>query len=128
MYCPPEQEPQDEKEEQIYTVEELQETSLRMEPPCLLLANKQIRKVSCGNGYCLMASTFGAVFSMGSNQFGQLGLGHFNSGEENMNPAEICKFTNSTSSFIVDIQATICGASFAISESGQAYRWGYNQV
>lgn len=65
---------------------------------------------------------------MGYNQFGQLGLGHLNNGEENMNAAQICKFTNSTSPFIVDVQATVCGASFAITESGQAYRWGYNQV
>jgi alpha-tubulin suppressor-like RCC1 family protein len=68
-------------------VEELVGGSLRVDPPCLLLPNKQIRKVSCGNGYCLMASSFGAVFSMGCNHFGQLGLGHFNAGKENMDPA-----------------------------------------
>lgn len=75
-----------------------------------------------------MTSIFGAVFSMGYNQFGQLGLGHLNSGEGNMHPSQICKFTNSASPFIVDVQATICGASFAFSDNGQAYRWGYNQV
>jgi alpha-tubulin suppressor-like RCC1 family protein len=85
-----------------------------VETPCLLLSGKQIRRVSCGNGYCLMTSIFGAVFSMGYNQFGQLGLGHSNNGEENMSASQICKFTNSASPFIVDVQATVCGASFAI--------------
>lgn len=75
-----------------------------------------------------MVSIFGGVFSMGYNQFGQLGLGHSNGGEENMSASQICKFTNSTSPFVVDVHATVCGASFAITEAGHAYRWGYNQV
>ena len=67
-------------------MEELQLGNLKIEPPYLLLQKKQIRKVSCGSGYCLMVSIFGAVFTMGSNQFGQLGLGHFENGEQNMYP------------------------------------------
>jgi alpha-tubulin suppressor-like RCC1 family protein len=60
------------------------EANLKLETPCLLLGGKQIRKVSCGNGYFLMLNTFGSIFSMGYNHFGQLGIGNYNSGEENM--------------------------------------------
>jgi alpha-tubulin suppressor-like RCC1 family protein len=45
-----------------------------------------------------------------------------------MNPREITKFTDSSSPFIVDIKASECGASFALDETGNLYRWGLNQI
>lgn len=75
-----------------------------------------------------MLSTFGEVYSMGINEFGQLGLGHIDRREENYHPNQICKFTNDNSPFIVDIHASISGASFAVNSKGELYRWGKNQV
>lgn len=75
-----------------------------------------------------MLSTFGSIYSMGFNQFGQLGLGNYNVGRDNMDPREICKLTSTSAAFITDVKATVCGGSFAISDNGQLYRWGLNQV
>jgi alpha-tubulin suppressor-like RCC1 family protein len=87
---------------------------MRIEDPCLLLGNQHISKVSCGGGYCLMLSIFGTIFSMGTNAYGQLGMGHFDSSQSNMAPVEISKITDKGSKFIVDVKATSTGASFAV--------------
>ena len=43
-----------------------------------------------------------------------------------MNPREIS--LGCAESFFTDVKATVNGASFAVNESGQLYRWGFNQV
>lgn len=57
-------------------------------------------------GYFLMLSSWGNIWSMGINHFGQLGLGNFDSDLDCMNPRRICKFTSGSSHFFVDIHAT----------------------
>lgn len=58
---------------------EYHENYSKIEQPCLIMSKKSIRKVSCGTGYTLMLDIFGWIWSMGLNNIGQLGLGHFRS-------------------------------------------------
>ena len=76
-----------------------------IEKPCLLLGNRQIRKVSSGKGYFLMLSMSGSVWSMGVNKYGQLGLGNFKIGQECTEPQEI-SWDGVKCPFMVDIKAT----------------------
>ena len=75
-----------------------------------------------------MLSSFGELWSYGFNKYGQLGLGHFVSNVNNLDPQQVCKFTTNSDSFLVDICATSKGSSFAIDNKGKLYRWGLNQV
>lgn len=102
---------------------------LRVENPFNLLSGKYVRKVSCGTHHYLMVTISGSLYSMGWNFYGQLGLGNLEFiGPEASEPQEVFKFSNSQSPFLEDVLAGPCGASFALSNEGQLYRWGLNQV
>ena len=85
----------------------------RIEKPCHVLEQNNIRKVSCGEGYCLMADCLGRVWSFGLNSSGQLGLGHNNHEIDTSDPT-IIEFLKNEKIFIVDVYASSYGASFAI--------------
>ena len=84
---------------------------------CSLFANIPVRLVACGEGHLILVSNSFQVFSVGSNEYGQLGLGDR---ADRKTPREISflsdKFVNRVSS----------GSrhSCAISKTGQVFCWG----
>lgn len=74
-----------------------------------------------------MVDSLGGAWSFGLNNFGQLGLEHTDENESTQDPTKI-KFFRIQKIFITDVIASYYGASFAIDDKGQAYRWGTNQV
>lgn len=69
---------EDEEEEDELELGKLQTANYRIEKPSFIQDGAFIRKISCGEGYCLMADAQGRAWSFGLNTFGQLGLGHIN--------------------------------------------------
>lgn len=72
-----------------------------------------------------MVDSLGKAWSFGLNNFGQLGLEHED--EDVVDPV-IIPFFKISNIFVVSVVASCFGGSFAIDDSGQAYRWGTNQV
>lgn len=74
-----------------------------------------------------MSDSLGRAWSFGINCLGQLGLEH---NDENANTSDpmIINFFKAESIFVTDVAASCFGASFAIDNKGQAYRWGTNQM
>lgn len=74
-----------------------------------------------------MADSLGRAWSFGLNCFGQLGLQNT---EEDIDISEpfLIKYFKAENIFVTDVIASFFGASFAIDDKGQAYRWGTNQV
>lgn len=68
----------DTEEEDELGLGKLESANFRIEKPSCILESAFIRKVSCGEGYCLMADSLGRAWSFGLNTFGQLGLEHTN--------------------------------------------------
>lgn len=50
-------------------------TSNQVSLPSLIVGFQNITKIACGTGFTLFANSFGEVFAMGLNTYGQLGLG-----------------------------------------------------
>ena len=99
----------------------------RIEKPSLILSDHFIRRVSCGEGYCLMADCYGQAWGFGTNSLAQLGFGHNNNDSDTEEPAVI-EYFRSESVFVTEVWASSFGASFAVDHKGGAYRWGANQV
>ena len=72
-----------------------------------------------------MVDSLGKAWSFGLNNFGQLGLEHEN--DDIIDPTTI-PFFRVSNIFVTSVIASCFGGSFAIDDSGQAYRWGANQV
>ncbi|XP_050536005.1 probable E3 ubiquitin-protein ligase HERC4 isoform X1 [Daktulosphaira vitifoliae] len=81
-----------------------------------------IVQISCGYRHCLALTNHGELYSWGSNEFGQLGLG------SNITSINVSKPTLIKSLIGLPISFITCGGyhSFVISKSGAVYGWGKN--
>ncbi|XP_065051875.1 alsin-like [Rhopilema esculentum] len=84
---------------------------------CALFNEIQVKLAACGEGQVIIVSTDYKVFSVGSNEYGQLGLGDR---VDRKTPREISFLTEKF------VNRVACGSrhSCAISKKGQVFCWG----
>ena len=78
-----------------------------------------ISKISAGNCYSLFENNKGEIFSCGDNQFGQCGLGHFNSPQ--ITPSLIVNLPSNIAHFVCG-----CGQSLFLDSEGNVFSVGAN--
>ena len=86
-------------------------------PTCSAFANIPVKLVACGEGHVIFVSNSCRVFSLGENDFGQLGLGDR---VERRTPGEISFFSEKRVGRISSGHRHSC----AISEEGEVFSWG----
>ena len=84
---------------------------------CSLFAGIQVKLAACGEGHLMIVSNNYQVFSVGANEYGQLGLGDR---VDRKTPREVTFLTEKL------LNRIACGSrhSCAISKSGQVFCWG----
>lgn len=84
---------------------------------CSLFAGIQVKLAACGEGHLMIVSNNHQVFSVGGNEYGQLGLGDR---VDRKTPREVIFLTEKL------LNRIACGSrhSCAISKSGQVFCWG----
>lgn len=84
------------------------------------LASMLLVQISCGYKHCMALTNHGELYTWGSNEFGQLGLG--------LGPGNVSKPTLVNSLIGLPISFIACGGyhSFVVSKSGAVYGWGKN--
>ena len=91
--------------------------SPRITPSFVLNTPPNIDQFSCGSNHSLFLDSDGTVYSVGDNEFGQLGLGH------NTNQNVLNKIPN------IPIQtiSSVLGSCFLIDFEGNLWSFGYNE-
>eukprot|EP01084_Bolivina_argentea_P036327 67223_1 len=91
--------------------------------PIPFFENKTITEISVGNDHSLFVDSQSNIWSCGKNNFGQLGLGHFNS-TKNQNPQLISYFANN----MITITKMCSGPNnnLCIDDNGIIYAFGWN--
>jgi hypothetical protein len=86
--------------------------------PRALCPQLRISSVSCGLSHCLMVAHGGQLWGMGSNRFGQLGLGHCNHAPQ---PTPVARVSRCA--------AAACGAAFSlvVCSDGAVHSCGSNE-
>lgn len=87
--------------------------------PLPLINNLHVKDVICGENHVILVDMKGNIYSYGQNNYGQLGLGHFNNvytptlieSLNDKNPLRICCGSNHT---------------LLLSNDGELYSWGAN--
>ena len=82
--------------------------------------NNDVKQISCGERHTFILKNDGSVWSCGNNEYGQLGLGNYNS---------INVFTQVTTNVNNDVKEVICGHihTFILKNDGSIWSCGYNQ-
>ncbi|ODN05802.1 RCC1 and BTB domain-containing protein 1 [Orchesella cincta] len=98
-------------------------TSCQTHVPALVcggLTGKKVIEVACGSHHTLALTSDGEVYAFGQNNSGQVGCG---STANQPTPRRVSAVIGSTK-----IVSIACGqtSSFAVSDTGEVYGWGYN--
>ncbi|KAK7873892.1 hypothetical protein R5R35_005749 [Gryllus longicercus] len=85
------------------------------------LATCHVIQITCGLNHCLALTNNGDIYSWGSNEYGQLGIGRYSSVERK--PTLIRSLRG------IPIAHIACGGShsLAVSKSGAVFGWGKNE-
>eukprot|EP01125_Pyxidicula_operculata_P018026 TRINITY_DN637_c2_g1_i3.p1 TRINITY_DN637_c2_g1~~TRINITY_DN637_c2_g1_i3.p1 ORF type:complete len:401 (-),score=46.61 TRINITY_DN637_c2_g1_i3:37-1239(-) len=81
----------------------------------------QYLEIACGGSHSLVLTKDGEMYSWGYNKHGQLGNAQLDTKE--MKPQNVIFFSNSK---VTTIGCTIC-SSYAITEDGNLFSWGWNK-
>lgn len=92
-------------------------------PTLLNFGGKLFKSVSAGDGFCMAVDTEGNIWSWGTNQYGQLGMGYYN--WDAITTYIATKKT--TDGKYVSVKAGQY-TSFAIDNAGELYAWGDNSI
>ena len=91
-------------------------------PKLIDLNNEIVIQISCGSAHSLALTSYGHLYSCGSNKYGQVGCGQ-EKGEDISKPYHLKFFDNIC---IQSIYSSFC-RSFALTSDGLVYSWGFNQ-
>ena len=83
------------------------------------IKNKIIKQISCGSYHTLVLTSDGIVYGWGDNEFGQIGCGK-ELGEKSL-------ITCLTSLPLIKSIHCSFNQSFALTDNGMVYSWGYNR-
>lgn len=85
--------------------------------PKQVLGITDVIEVACGDNHSLALKKDGTVWAFGANYYGQLGLGHKNTG---YTPEQVLGLTN--------VRSVMTGGfhSFALMKNGTVWSWGHN--
>lgn len=78
-----------------------------------------ISAISCGAHHSVFVADTGHVYSMGSNQYGQLGIG------EDANAKNTPSLVESLADQVITMVQCGLNHTLALSDNGQLYAWGY---
>uniref|UniRef100_A0A3Q1AQG7 X-linked retinitis pigmentosa GTPase regulator n=1 Tax=Amphiprion ocellaris TaxID=80972 RepID=A0A3Q1AQG7_AMPOC len=86
------------------------------------LKSEKVKLVACGRDHTIVCSCGGVVYSAGSNQTGQLGLGHCNNTTSFHLLQPFCDWAP------IKMLSAGCNTSAALTEDGRLFMWGDNSV
>ncbi|XP_045910484.1 titin homolog [Micropterus dolomieu] len=86
------------------------------------LKSEKVKLVACGRDHTIVCTWRGSVYGTGSNQEGQLGLGHCNNTTSFHLLRPFCDDTP------IKMLSAGCNTSAALTEDGRLFMWGDNSV